>query len=127
MSEIRMEVLSESEAMELCHVYGYKFLETYDGAGDNYGKLMMLADDGRSDDMDKYMYQYEDLPVIKEYNTCIYTDTATGRMYLADKNKCKYATTFDIAKARKLTEKEAKIKAAMMCKNGSYSWRTLKG
>lgn len=43
MEEVRIEVVSSEEGIELCNVMGWVFDHVYIGRSANYGKLMMLA------------------------------------------------------------------------------------
>ena len=92
--EIRMEIANEVEAREYCRIQGYGFIRCYMGYGEDQGKLMMLAEQTAiKEGIDIDYYEEPD-------DTRIFTITSTGKMYVADKKKCSYATTFDPLNAK---------------------------
>ena len=148
--EIRMEVVSEEEAIEFCKANNLRFVKTYPGRERNQGKLMMLAEDG------KYGKRYTEEELIKYYDEeikhkgkkfesnisvepdekrfAIYTVLIVyGQerlMWVADKKKAPgRGTTFNVDCAKLFNAKDANRKAVFMNKNGKYNWmiKDLKG
>jgi hypothetical protein len=122
--ELRIEVLSEEEALEFCEVNGYKFIECIWENGVVGERLMLLAIDPKAPaelseeelrEIDKQLYE-------NEKNTVIFAVTSSGKMYVADNQKCSFGTTFKIGEAKRFTEAEAKKKAHFMTIKGSYCW-----
>lgn len=124
MKEIRIEVVTEEEAIELCENLGYKFVECIWENGVVGDRLMLLAIDPKAPaeiseeelkEIDKQLYE-------NEKNTVIFAVTSSGKMYVADKKKCNFGTTFKIAEAQLFTKAEAEKKAHFMTIKGSYYW-----
>lgn len=111
-----MEVVSESEALEICKSNGYDFIGIEYGS---QGNLVLVANKLKNN-FEKYQN------ATSSNNTVVYAETGTGRMYLADRSKSSYATTFNIAHAKRFKSTEASQKAYMMTVKGTYNWKTLK-
>lgn len=126
MKEIRMEVATETDAIEFCVENNYNFVKCYWGKGDNAGKLMMLALDPNGISTFSSTDEFEECYIEEPKDAIVFTLTSTGRMYVADKTKCSFPTTFYLAQAKYFKYSEAKSKAKFMCKNGKYSWRALR-
>ena len=124
MAEIRMEVVSESEALELCECNNWEFIKCYIGQGSNSGRLMMLAEHHGnrycSPEEEEY---YLGLEV---EDTIIYTICNGSRMYLADTKKSGYKTTFDASMAKRFKNSTAIKKVVNMNKYNGYHWQAQK-
>ena len=144
MSEIRMEVLSESEALEICEANRYKFVKVYEGRGHNAGRLMMLAFTYKEVDQ---MSLFEDNVNKPKKNKTkkskkdsndnqlsLFNNTykKTGKyrirtvcngsyMYIG-----RHGTTFIATDAMIFDEEAAKKKAYFMSKRGSYTWEAVR-
>lgn len=116
MSEIRMELVTYDEAREICETMGYSFIDVIE----DDGKIFLIADNNETDIPD------EDIQINQPKNTVVFTQTSTGKMYVANKNSCGYATTFNIAQAKKFKTSDAIRKAFFMTKRGSHKWLTYK-
>lgn len=117
--EIRIEVISEIEARELCIANNWDFQYCYEGRGPNAGKFMMKAYDNNYWST-KEMYDTEDYIEPKK-NFIIATHTDTGLMFIGNKS-----VTYKISEALKFTEKDARRKAYFMNKKRNYKWITIK-
>ena len=126
MKEIRIEVTSERDAIEYCRDAGLKFVKVYEGRGNNYGRLMMLAID--ESDIQEQQSLFNDPIVYKEEvkNCIIYTTIGNGStMYIGVKG-CPNKVTFNESMAQRFTEKEARSKAWNMSKHKRYNWMVKK-
>lgn len=122
-----MEVISEHEAYEICQENGWKFIKCYSGRGENYGKLMMLADDGR---IGSSRYYDDDFDIIIDEPTnnvvCTIYPYTNSILYIADSKFKVGKVTFNIGQAKKFTKEEADKKVFFMNRNKSskYVWET---
>lgn len=118
MREVRIEVLSESEARDYCNIHNLIFDECYE----EDGRFMLIAYDNKTEDLEPEVI--EKILKDKLEDTFIYADTINGRMYLADSKKSVYPTTFDRSLAKKFTYANASKRVVFMNRNGSYNWKT---
>lgn len=118
-----MEVVSDYEALEICQANGWQFIKCYSGRGENYGKLMMLADDGK---MSSIRYDLEDF-IEKPLNhvVCTTYKYTNSILYIADAKFKAGKVTFNLEQAKRFTEEDAEKKVFFMNKNKSskYVWR----
>ncbi|MBR1453149.1 MAG: hypothetical protein IJ593_00665 [Lachnospiraceae bacterium] len=127
MSEVRLEVLSEEEALDICNICGYKFIKVYDGKGVNSGRLMMLAETGDTNDkvfgsgVNSTVKNVE-----KPKNYVIYAFASNGsKMYIPDKTKCKKTVAFRLVDAKQFKDDDAYTKVKMLNKHGKYQWKLM--
>lgn len=117
-TEVRMEVVSETEAYEICKENGYKFIKVYWGKGNNSGNLMMLAERQNEVSEVKSLKNSE----IRKYK---YIFKATeGLYYTGNKGVNPYLEIN--AKVFELTKDAARQKALSMNKNSAYYWEEIK-
>ena len=121
-----MEVVSDYEALEICQANNWEFIKCYLGRGENYGKLMMLADDGKRSTL-IYEDCFDSL-IEKPVNNVICTvyPYTNSILYLADTKFKVGKVTFNLGQAKKFTEDEAEKKVFFMNrnKNSKYVWKT---
>ena len=131
MSEVRIEVISESEAREYCESHNLDFITCYIGKGYDEGKLMMLAETKDSIyDSPEYLDYLESLPMPEVKNYVIKTNQdkdgyPVNTMYVTPAKSGCTPITFDIKDAKKFTKDEAEKKAFFMNKRGKYWWKAV--
>lgn len=125
--EIRIEVVSISEAEEYCAANNLELIKLYEGRGSNSGRLMMLAIDHNSifDDYECNIVIDNTTNYEKE-DTVVYCIVNDGKMYIADKKKCSNSVTFHISQAKKFKASIAFRKIHYMNLEGKYDWKAFK-
>lgn len=129
MREIRMEVVSYEEAVQLCNSQGWAFDKVYAGQGSNYGKLMMLAYDNPCYSID--FDGYYSVPITKQpeksgHKYGVATRISSGSLMFWAKNGIKSKVTFKMSEAKELDYLAAKSKAHFMSSHGGYDWFPVK-
>ena len=121
LSDIRIEVTSEHEAMEYCQDNGLKFIECIE----EDGSLFLLAEDpNKTSTVDDGLYP--DIVIDEPKNTVIFTyyPGTNNKMYYVGKKGRN--VSFELVDATRYTESAASQKVYFMNKNGSYHWKTQK-
>lgn len=123
-SEIRIEVVSEEEAREICRENNYKFIKVYWGRGNNSGNLMMLAEK-----QNEVLFQVKLIKTneVREEKKYKYIFKAEEGFYFTGSKKGNISPYIQSnAKVFALTPKAAEEKALNMCKRNGYHWKEIR-
>ena len=122
-NEVRMEVVSEEEAIAYCLSNDLVYDHIYMGKGTNAGKVMMLAysKNKKPSNMQNMELENTEMPKNEEKKYVIYTMVGSSRLYwsASSKRRC----SFNISDADRFSFNVARGKMIGMNKIGTREWK----